>query len=292
MKYTYFPGCSLKAGSIGYDRSTRAVCQALGIELIELDDWNCCGATAYTSITELQAFSISARNLALAEKEDREVVAPCSACYTTMRKTNRYLKEYPEVREKVTRALAAGGLTYGGEVKVRHLAEILTGGPDFFDFLNSKIRVRLEGLKVACYHGCQMVRPADGFDDPEFPRSLDLLMTALGAEAVPYPLTARCCGGSMIVSRREIALQHLHKLIRCAVDNGAQCIATACPLCHLVLDGYQGLINRRFKTKYHIPVLYFPQLMGIALGLSYREMAIDKDFIPARKTLAPYLGSK
>ena len=290
MKYTYFPGCSLKAGSKGYDVSSRAVSEALGIELVELDDWNCCGATAYTSITELQAFSICARNLALAEREKREVVAPCSACYTTMRKTNSYLREYPDVRDKVTKALASGGLSYGGDIKIRHLAEVLTTSQDVIEALKAKTKVKLEGLKIACYHGCQIVRPSDGFDDPEFPKSLDRLMTSIGAEAVSYPLTARCCGGSMIVTRREIALQHIQRLLRCAVDNGAQCIVTACPLCHLVLDAYQGMVNNRFKTRFNIPVLYFPQMIGIAFGFSYKDMYIDKNLVPAKKLLSPYLS--
>lgn len=290
MDYTYFPGCSLKAGSIGYDQSTRAVTEVLGIGLIELEDWNCCGATAYTSITELQAFSICARNLALAEKEGREIVAPCSACYTTMRKTNTYLHQYPEVREKVSKALAAGGLSYDGQVYVRHLGEILSRGTEVLDTLGRRIKRRLEGLKVAAYHGCQMVRPEGGFDDPEFPTSLDILVRALGAEPVPYPLSSRCCSGSMIVTRREIAVRHLYSLLKCAADNGAQVIITACPLCHLNLDCYQGMVNRKFKTHFDIPVLYFPQLMGLALGFNSKDMGIDKNFISSERVLGPYAG--
>lgn len=290
MKYTYFPGCSLEAGSIGYHLSTLAVSNALGIELKELEDWNCCGATAYTSITDIQAFSICARNLALAEKEGQDVVAPCSACYTTMRKTNTYLSTYPEIREKVTKALAAAGLSYGGGIKIIHLAEVLCSSIEAFRRIGEKVKVNLGGLKVACYHGCQLVRPGDGFSDPEFPTALDQLMTALGAEPVPYPMSARCCGGSMIVSRREIALHHLYRLLRCAADNGAQCIVTACPLCHLTLDAYQGMVNRKFGTRYHLPIFYFPQLVGIALGFKAKELGIEKNITSSKKLLAPYAG--
>jgi len=288
MKYTYFPGCSLEAGSIGYNMSTLAVSDTLGIELKELEDWNCCGATAYTSITDIQAFAICARNLALAEKEGRDIVAPCSACYTTMRKTNTYLRTYPEVKEKVGKALAAAGLSYGGGIRVVHLAEILTDGNGTMKALGEKVKVKLAGLKVACYHGCQIVRPGGGFDDPEFPTALDRLMTALGAEPVPFPMTARCCGGSMIVSRREIALHHLYKILRCAADSGAQCIVTACPLCHLTLDAYQGMVNRKFGTHYRIPIMYFPQLIGIALGFKPKELGIEKNIIGSKNLLGPY----
>lgn len=290
MKYTYYPGCSLTASAIGYDMSARAVSQTLGVELIDLDDWNCCGATAYTSIKEIQAFSICSRNLALAQAQERDLVAPCSACYTTMRKTNTYLREYPEVREKVTKALSAVGLTYDGGVKVIHLVEVFASANNIMDTLAGKVKNILTGLKVASYHGCQLVRPVDGFDDPEYPRTLDMLMTTLGAEAVPYPLTSRCCSGSMIVTRREIALGHIYKLLRCAVDNEAQCIVTACPLCHLNLDGYQGMVNKKFKTNFNIPILYFPQLVGIALGFKPKELGINRNFVSAGKLLAPYVS--
>ena len=287
MKYTYYPGCSLKAGSASYDISTRAVCKTLGVELVELKDWNCCGATAYTSITELQSFSLCSRNLAIAQKEGRDLVAPCSACYTTMRKTNTYLREYPEVKEKVSKALAAGGLSYDKEVKVRHLAEVLTTD-EILKTLEDKVKVKLTGLKVASYNGCQLVRPKDGFDDPEFPTSLDLLVKTLGGEAVSYPMSSRCCGGSFIISHPEITLGHIHKLLRCAVDNGAQCIITACPLCQLNLDAYQGAVNSKFKTNFNIPILYFTQIMGIALGYKAKELGVGQGLVSAKKVLSTY----
>lgn len=289
MKYIYYPGCSLEAGSTSYDISTRAVCKTLGVELAELKDWNCCGATAYTSITELQSFSLCSRNLAMAQKEERDLVAPCSACYTTMRKTNTYIREYPEVKEKVSKALAAVGLSYEKEVKVRHLVEVLTN-QDILNTVKDKVKVNLAGLKVACYHGCQLVRPEDGFDDPEFPTSMDVLVKTLGGEAVPYPMTSRCCGGSFIISHPEITLGHIHKLLKCATDNGAQCIITACPLCQLNLDAYQGAVNSKFKTNFNIPILYFTQIMGIALGYKSKELGIGQSLVSAKKVLSSYVS--
>jgi heterodisulfide reductase subunit B len=286
--YAYFPGCTLKAGSIGYEQSTKAVSKALGLELIELEDWNCCGATAYSSIAEVTAFCMSGRNLALAEKTGLNLVAPCSACYTVLKKTDSYLKEYPKLKSQVSQALAAGGLTYQGGVRVRHFAEVLVN-----DVGSEAIRVKqqksLEGLKVAIYYGCQMLRPMLDFDHPEFPRSLDGLVKSLGAEPVYFPLKARCCGGSQILSRENLALELIQKLLFCAADNGAQCIVTVCPLCQTNLDAYQSRINQRFKTDYHLPVLFLPQLIGVALGIEPQSLGLKTNIVSSRKVLAPYL---
>jgi len=290
MKYTYFPGCCMTGDAPGYEQSIQAVCPTLGVELIKLDDWNCCGATAYSSIAELQSFCFSSRNLALAQKEGRDLVAACAACYTTLRKANSYFWEYPEVREKVSEALAAVGLTYDKRVNVRHLVEILTTQDGILKTLEDKVKVKLTGLRVASYHGCQLVRPKGGFDDPEYPHSLDLLVKAVGAEAVPFPLTSRCCGGSMTISRPEITLGHIYKLLRCAADNGAQCIIVACPVCQINLEAYQGKVNSKFKSNFNIPILYFPQLLGVALGFKPKELGINRNIISSKKILSPYVS--
>jgi len=287
MKYTYFPGCSAKAGSISLDMSTRAVAKALGLELKELEDWNCCGATAYTSISEMSACALCGRNLALAEPEGLEMITPCSACYTALRKTNKYIQEYSQVRKGVGEALAAGGLKYGGGVKVKHVAEALVEG-DGIEAIRAKVKTPLKGLKVAVYYGCQLTRPTPSYDDPERPQSLDHLVEALGAEAVPFPLKTRCCGGSSIVSRPESALEMISKILVNAVQNGAQCIVTPCPLCHINLDGYQGQVNKRYKANFQIPTLFVLQLAGVALGAGPKELGLGKNIVSASKVLAPF----
>jgi len=176
--YSYYPGCSLGATAVAYEASARAVSSALEVELIELEDWNCCGATAYFAIDGLLASCLAARNLALAEQRGLDVVAPCSGCYTALNKTAAYLKEYPEVKTKVNEALAAADLHYDGGVKVRHLVDVLLNDVGLGTIQRGLSR-RLEGLKVAPYYGCQLVRPAPGFDDPELPRSVDDLVRAL-----------------------------------------------------------------------------------------------------------------
>jgi heterodisulfide reductase subunit B len=262
------------------------------VDLITLDDWNCCGATAYSSIAELQSFCFSARNLAMAQHEERDLVAACAACYTTLRKTDSYFWKYPEVKEKVSEALSTVGLTYDKKVNIRHLVDVIANEPEILNMLKEKVKVKLTGLNVASYHGCELVRPVDehSFDDPEFPHTLDRLVTAVGAEAVPFPLTTRCCGGSMTMSRPEITVSHINKLLRCAVENGAQCIIVACPVCQINLDGYQGKVNARYKTNYKVPILYFTQLLGIALGFNLKELGLQRNIISVKKLLSPYVS--
>lgn len=288
MKYTYYPGCSLESTGISYDQSTREVCRVLGLDLEDLKDWNCCGSTAYFAIDELLSLCFSGRNLALAEEQGGDLVAPCSACYTVLHKTDRYIKDYPDIKAKVSEALAAGGLKYDGGVKVRHLAEVLLNDVGL-EVIASKVQRNLHGLKVATYYGCQLVRPELDFDHPEFPQSLGSLVEALGGEAVKFPLMSRCCGGALIMSEEQIALGLINKLLRSATDNAAQVMITACPLCHLNLDAYQGKINAKFGTKYNLPVLYFTQLIGLALGIDPKALGLNKNIIPATELLAAYV---
>lgn len=284
--YSYFPGCSLEATAVAYGLSTKAISGPLEMELIELEDWNCCGSTPYSSIEDLEAICIAARNLALAEKTGLDLVTPCSSCYCTLSRANSQLREYPELRDKVREILAAAGLEYKGQVRVRHLAEVLFNDIGL-EFIKSKVVNPLSGLKVAPYYGCQLVRPT-GFDDPENPQSLDLLIATLGAEATPFPLKSRCCGGSLIIPEMDLALGLIHQLLESATTNGAQCVATVCPLCQTNLDAYQGIVNSKFKTRYDLPVLFFTQLLGLALGIAPKELGFDKNIISAERVLAPF----
>jgi heterodisulfide reductase subunit B len=288
--YTYFPGCSsAHGGAKAYDTSTRAVAKALDADFIELEDWNCCGSTPYTSVDELASYCCSARNLALAEKRGFDLITPCSACFVLLTKTNTALKQYPELKAQVKEALAAGNLEYNGTVKVRHILDVFANDIGY-DSIKSHVKKDLSGLKVAPYYGCQIVRPGPSFDHPEYPKSLDGLVNSLGAEAIAFPLKARCCGGSLILSEEEIALELLHKLFESAASNGAQCIVTVCPLCQTNLDVYQGKVNKKFKTKFNIPVLFFTQLMGVAFGIDSKELNLEKCIISPQKALAGYLS--
>jgi heterodisulfide reductase subunit B len=287
--YTYFPGCSSsEGGAKAYNWSARAVSKALDIDLIELEDWNCCGSTPSGSVDELGAFCMPARDLALAEKTGLDFVTPCSACYVVFNRTNSYLKQYPQLKAKVDEALAAGGLEYQGTVRVRHLLDVLTSDIDR-DVIESKVKKPLSGLKVAPYYGCQVVRPSFGFDHPEYPQSLDKLIASLGAEPVPFPLKTRCCGGSLIISEEDVALELIRKLFESALSNGAECLVTVCPLCQTNLDAYQSQVNRKFKTKFNIPVLFFTQLMGVAFGLKEKDLGLKTSIVPVERVLAKYI---
>jgi len=287
--YSYFPGCSTsEGGAKAYGWSTRAVSKVLDAELIELDDWNCCGSTPYSSVDELASICLSARNLALAEERGFDLVTPCSSCYLLLNRTNSYLKQYPQLRAKAEEALAAGGLEYHGTVKVRHLLDVLVNDIGY-DEINSKVKRNLGKLKVAAYYGCQVVRPRPSFDHPEFPQSLDKLVACLGGEPVNFPLKSRCCGGSLIISEEALALDLIRRLLESAVSNGAECLVAVCPLCQTNLDAYQSQVNRRFKTNYNLPVLFFTQLMGIAFGLSDEDLGLRTSIVPVDKVLAKYL---
>jgi heterodisulfide reductase subunit B len=289
-QYSYYPGCALTSEGFGkaFDWSTKAVNKALDIEFKEIKDWNCCGSVPYDTLHELASFCICARNLALAEKSGFDVVAPCSSCYVFLSRTNSYLKQYPKLKAQVDESLKAGGLEYNGKVKVRKVLDVYVNDVGY-EAITAKVKKKLEGLKVACYYGCQEVRPIFGRDHPEYPRYMDKLVNALGAEAVPFPMKSRCCGGSLIISEEAASLELIKKLLDSAVSNGAEVMVTGCPLCQLNVDAYQTMVNRKYKTNYRLPVLFFTQLMGIAFGFEEKDLGLKTSIVPAGKTLAKFI---
>ncbi len=286
--YAYYPGCSSDATAVGLGISAQAIAKPLDMELIELEDWNCCGSTPYGSLDELESIAVVTRNLALAEKTGLDLVTPCSSCFVTLTKTNLHLKEHRQLMSQVNEALAVANLEYNGNVQVRLLLEVLINDitPET---ITAKVKRPLSGLKVAPYYGCQEARPNYGFDNPSFPQSLDRLVESLGADVVPYPLKNHCCGGALVISEEDLALELMHKLLANAVNSGAQCITTPCPLCQTNLDAYQGRVNSKFKTNYNLPILFFTQLMGVAFGLNSEDLGLKTNIIPPQKVLAEYL---
>jgi len=265
----------------------QAVKKLLDFELVELEDWSCCGSTPSGSVDELGAFCLAARDLALAEKTGLDMVTPCSACYVIFNRTNSYLKQYPHLKAKVDEALAAGDLKYNGTIKVRHALDIITSDIGY-DAIKARVTKPLAGLKVAPYYGCQVVRPGFGFDHPENPQSLDKLIASLGGEPTPFPLKTHCCGGSLIISEEAIALDLTRQLLESAASNGAECLVTVCPLCQTNLDAYQSRVNQKFKTSYKLPVLFFTQLMGIAFGIGEKDLGLKNSIVSAEKVLLKY----
>jgi heterodisulfide reductase subunit B len=295
MAYGYYPGCSLEHSAAAYDDSSRAVAKALGVDLVELDDWNCCGATEYIALSRTGAYALIARNLALAESQlprtngKAVLAAPCSACFLNLSKTEHYLAAHPDLADQMNDALAAGGLHHTpGTVEVRHLVEALVTDLGF-DVIRAKVERPLHALRVAPYYGCLLTRPqipGHAGDDAEYPTFLDDLLHALGAEVVDFPLKTHCCGGHMTQISADTANALLHRLLKNAAEYRADLIATACPMCQLNLDAYQAQVNRAYDTDFELPILYFTQLMGLAFGLDAASLGLGKEIVSAEKALA------
>lgn len=276
-KYCYFPGCSILGTGRACEESTRAVFAELGVELDELDDWNCCGATAYMSVDEHKGLSLAARNLALAEKTGAtEMTTPCSGCYLVLNKARKYVDEYPKVGNIVKQALNEAGLPYEGKVRVRHMLDILVNDIGL-DEVKKHVKRPLKGLKVAPYYGCQTVRPFLDFDDQYFPTAIDRLAEALGAEVVHYPLKTRCCGGSQMGTLPKVAQRLVYALLREAKRNGANVLTSVCPLCHFNLDSYQHEVKALFHEDVSITTIYYTQLVGLSFGLSPKVLGLPRN---------------
>lgn len=279
--YSYFPGCSLKGSGRAYEESLIPVLRALDVELEELDDWNCCGATAYMAMDEVRACVIASRNLALAEQVGhKELLAPCNACYLVLNKTQHYMKESPSVSGAIQTALAAGGLTCKGRMPVRHPLDVLVNTVGL-ETVRKRVRRPLTGLKVAPYYGCQIVRPYSTFDDQYDPVTMDRLLEALGCTVVKFPLKTRCCGGSLTGTLPEAGLHCSYLILKEALRRGADVLATVCPLCQFNLDSYHDKIAAKWEAV-RIPTVYMTQLMGIAFGMSDRELGLHRGFIPMK----------
>jgi heterodisulfide reductase subunit B len=288
--FLYYPGCSMDASARAYADSLEAISAPLGLELEEIEDWNCCGATEYQGISPTRAHALISRNLALAEAQkngSHTVVAPCSACFLNLSKTEHYLREDKALATKVNTALAAAGLHYTpGSIEVRHLLEII-----FFDIgietIHSHVTRPLGGLKVAPYLGCLVTRPDyDGrWASHEHPREFDRLLRTLGAQVVDFPLKTDCCGGHMTQISPATGFELIRRLIHAAVEAGADMLVTLCPMCQMNIDAYQAEMNRHFKTSYHMPILFFTQLIGLAFGFPPEKLGIGTEIVSARQAL-------
>ncbi|MBK8978839.1 MAG: CoB--CoM heterodisulfide reductase iron-sulfur subunit B family protein [Planctomycetes bacterium] len=285
VRYAFYPGCSLDVSAVAYDESVKAVCAKLGVDLVPIADWNCCGATEYWGHDALIAQALIARNLARIDPELEQVTAPCAACYLNLAKVDRMMREVPAAAERVNRALAAGGLHYEpGRVRVRHLIDVLYEDVGR-ERLTEASTGSLDGLRVAPYYGCQVVRPFCDNDDSEQPVRMDEVLTWLGAEVVEYPVKSQCCGGHMSQISENEAFELIRRLLDCAHRSGAEVIACMCPMCQLNLDAYQGRVNHHFGTGYHLPVLFFTQVVGVALGIEHDVLGIGREIVPAREAL-------
>lgn len=258
MKLTYYPGCSLDATAREYDQSSRAVCRELGLELEELDDWNCCGSSSAHNINHILASALSARNIALAQRAGVDIAVPCAACFARLRKADQVLKTGGEAKEELEEIV---NFKYTGEVGIISLLEAIVERAGLENIRN-KVKRPLTGLNVVCYYGCLMVRPPEvrGFDRVENPMNLDMLLENLGATVHQWSYKTDCCGASLSLTRVEVVEELVARLTRAAREAGAEAIVTACPLC-------QSNLEMRQKGDDKLPSFYFTELLGLSMDL-------------------------
>ncbi|MCX9013285.1 MAG: CoB--CoM heterodisulfide reductase iron-sulfur subunit B family protein [Candidatus Methanoperedens sp.] len=275
MKLAYYPGCTLHGTAREYDASTKAVCKTAGIELTEIEDWNCCGALEAIFDKEL-SMGLSARNNMLARKTGLDLVIPCSICSHNLSRADKAMRENEGFRTKIETAM---GEKYEG-IKIKHLLDVIVNDVGI-ETLSGKFTKKMNGIKAVPYYGCLLVRPSEvsKFDNPDNPQSLDALIKATGAQCLTFTQKTKCCGGNLLMSNQEYAFKLTKKLFDEAKSAGANCIVVACPMCHMLLDGQQAMIEKELDTVIDMPVLYFTQLLGLAMGIGKNELELDKNMV-------------
>ena len=288
MKYIYYPGCTLETTALEYNKSTQAAMQALGAELVEIEDWNCCGAAAAEATSHLLSMVLASRNLALAEKMDgdADLLIPCSGCYLNLRKVEDHVKREEGLVEKINEALKEEELEYKGRLKVRHLLDVLSRDFEPED-IKPLVKKEMSGLKVAPYYGCQALRPYPDFDDPQAPKTMEPVIQALGADVHPWDVGSKCCGAALMNTKKDVALELTGGILKEA--KGADCVVTVCPMCQLNLEAYQKPISQAQGEDVSISILYLPQLMGVAFGLSKKDLKLNLN-LAMTKSLKEKLG--
>ncbi len=277
MKYAYFPGCSLESTAWDFDRSTRAVCRALGIELAEIPDWVCCGSTPAHASSASLAVALPVLNLQKARAAGLPVMTACASCYARLRTANHKVRNSPEERQRAERLT---GNRYDGGVEVRHVLDVLVNHFGL-DAIRSRVGRGLSGLRAACYYGCLLTRPASvvEFDDPEQPRSMEKIVEALGGKTVDWNFRTECCGAGMTMASDQTVLDLSHKILSNAAAHGANCVVVACPMCHVNLDMKQPDIERKYGVEHRLPVYYLSDVAGMALGLEPEELGVNRHFV-------------
>jgi heterodisulfide reductase subunit B len=282
MKIGFYPGCSLTGSSREYNESLLAIAKAAGIELIEITDWNCCGATAAHNLKKDLSVSLPARNLALAEQEGmEELIVPCAACYNRLVMTQYELNENEELKSQIAEKLQ---MPLKNGIRILNVLQFLE--KYFVPQLDLLVKKPLE-FNVACYYGCLLVRPnkvmkAERFEDP---MTMDAIMQKLGANPIDWPFKTECCGAGFSISETDIVGELSGKIVRDAVNRGAKTLVVACPMCHSNLDMRRQAIDSYLKTKVEIPVIYITQAIAMAMGLTPRQTGFQRHFVPVNLTV-------
>ncbi len=275
MRVSYYPGCSLEGTAREYGESAAAVCNALGIELDELEDWNCCGASSAHSTDDFLSLALPARDLSSADAKGLDLVVSCAACYQRLKVAEKKLAQNP-----------LPDFPYKGQIKVKHLLD-LCSEEEILQRVREGVKKPLSGLRVACYYGCLVVRPPKVTDAADFedPQNMDKLMNLAGAESVSWSYKTDCCGAGFTLTRPDIVRKLSGKVLDMAIEAGAECIVTCCPMCQANLEGCQGALSRETGRNYHVPMFYFTELLGLALGLTGSEQWFKRHLVSTKELL-------
>lgn len=276
MQFGYYPGCALHGSSNDYEKSVQACLKALDVDLVELDDWICCGATAAHSLNHMLSLALPARNLGIADRDQvKELLAPCPMCSMELVKTKRALKD-PALRKKLSEIVE---IDVQGNADILNIIQVFQKiGPEI---IAGRVKQPLEGVRAACYYGCLLTRPPEilEFDDCEQPSSMESIVEAAGGTAVQWNFKTECCGAGMTMANEETVLELAEKILSNAVAHGANCMVVACPMCHVNLDMKQKDVETRYGKTLGLPVYYLSDLVGLALGVKEQELGIDKHFV-------------
>ncbi len=281
MELAYYPGCSLHASSALYDIQNRMVFRQLGVELKEIDDWNCCGATSASKTNDFLSIALPARNLGIADASGlSDIVIPCSSCYSRMLVSQKRLAEDPALREIINAELSK---KVEGKIKILSILEVLVPKAASGE-IAEKMTKKLEGLRPACYYGCLLTRfPSDVPvpDDVENPQGMEKVCKALGAEPLDWGYKTDCCGASAAVNDADQSLLLMSRIMKDALARGANCFVTTCPMCQMNVDAYQDQVGERYGITGRLPVYFLTELLGVAMGMNPRELQIDRHFVNA-----------
>lgn len=283
MKYAYYPGCSAESTARDQYMSVQEVSRALDIELVEPKGWSCCGSTPAHHTDRMLSIALPVANLLIARQMGLDMVVFCAACYNRMKVANHEIRTNPAVRKEISDVLEE---EYDGSVKVHHFIEVLSRDIGAKK-LQESFTHSLNGLKVASYYGCLLVRPPEvtNFDDPENPMIMDNLITIMGGESVDWSNKVECCGGGLSLTRTDIVVELSHSILSTASAAGAQCMAVACPMCQVNLDLRQSDINKTKKSNFEIPVVYITQLVGLCLGIPADRLGMEKCVVSPRSII-------
>ena len=286
MKLSYYPGCTLKNHAKNFEDSALCALEKLGIEVQELDRWNCCGTVFSFATDDLIHHMAPIRNLIRVKEQDsNRVMTLCAMCYNTLKRSNERMKKDKESLDIINNLMDREKVKYEGDVSVFHLLEFLKEEIKF-ENLAKKVVKPIKKLKIASYYGCLLVRPKEiGFDDMENPTIMDKLMEALGAEPIDFPYKTECCAAYQTVDKPDIVAERTHQILTSAQNQGAEAVIVSCPLCAFNLDHRQKVTRQKYPEFKNIPILYFTQILALALGCPEERLRLDLHYVDPKPVL-------